>query len=120
MPKKNPKHIPKASNLTLSPRLKKRPIPEASTKKPLSKTCQIKGCTKESIHTLSLTEYEPSIKKMGLTIKAQKGARRFNICKDHYKDVKKARKKDEKYSKPQFESRSQKMPKREKIQSFLE
>ena len=65
-------------------------------------------------------EYEPAIKKMGLSIKVQQGVHRFNICKEHYKSVKKTRKKDEKYRKPQFESKSQKIPKREKIQAFLE
>ena len=122
IPKKNPKHTPKTSTLTVkkSTRTIKRSIPSDSTKKPTSKLCHIKGCFKESIHTLSISEYEPAIKKAGLTIQKEKGARRFNICKDHYKKMKRAKKQDDKLLKPQFSAGSQKHPKREKIQKFLE
>ena len=116
----NPKHRPKPSSLKKSSRPKKRMIPSASQKKPTSRTCHIKGCFKESIHTLSITEYEPSIKKLGLTLQKQKGARRFNICKDHYKRMKKAKKKDEKFTRPEFNKGSQKIPKRDKISNFFE
>lgn len=118
----NPKHKPKKTSQSIkktSP-TKKRLIPGASSKKPTSKLCHISGCFKESIHTLSISEYEPSIKKTGLTIKKQQGARRFNICKDHYKSMKKAKKQDEKLTKPQFSTGSQKIAKPEKIQKFLE
>ena len=101
-------------------RTKRRAIPSASTKKPTSKLCHIKGCFKESIHTLSISEYEPAIKKTGLNIQKQKGARRFNICKDHYKKMKRAKKQDDKLLKPKFSAGPQKLPKREKIQKFLE
>jgi hypothetical protein len=123
IPKKNPKHKPKSSTLAIkkSSKSKRRAlIPSASTTKPTNKTCHIKGCFKESIHTLSISEYEPAIKKIGLTIRKQKGARRFNICKEHYKKMKKAKKEQDKYLKPQFNSGSQKHPKPEKIQKFLE
>jgi len=102
----------------------KRAIPSASQTKPTNKLCHIKengkACFKESIHTLSISEYEPSVKKTGLLIRKQKGSRRFNICKDHYKKMKKAKKQDEKLTKPQFHSGSQKVAKPEKIQKFLE
>ena len=117
----NPKHKPKTTILTKkTTRPKKRTIPSASTKKPTSRTCHIKGCFKESIHTLSISEYEPSIKKLGLTIRKQKGARRFNICKDHYKKMKKAKKKDEKYTRPEFSTGKQIAPKKDKISNFFE
>ena len=121
MPKKNPKHKPKSSSLTIKKTTKKRrTIPSGSTKKPTTKTCHIKGCFKESIHTISISEYEPSIKKLGLTIRKQKGARRFNICKDHYKRMKKAKKKEEKLIRPQFQTGSQQAPKRNKISNYYE
>ncbi|TFG17267.1 MAG: hypothetical protein EU530_10895 [Promethearchaeota archaeon] len=122
----NPKHKPKTSSLAInkSSRPKRIPIPAASSTKPTSKTCHIKEngkqCFKESIHTLSISEYEPSIKKTGLLITKQKGARRFNICKDHYKKMKRAKKQDEKLTKPKFTTGSQKIAKPEKIQKFLE
>lgn len=107
-----------------SARPKRIVIPSASRTKPTSKLCHIKengkSCFKESIHTLSISEYEPSVKKSGLQIRKQKGARRFNICKDHYKKMKKAKKQDEKLTKRQFNTSPQKVPKREKIQKFLE
>ena len=122
MPKMNPKHKSKTTSLTTAKnsRPKRRAIPSASTKKPTSKLCHIKACFKESIHTLSISEYEPSIKKTGLTITKQKGARRFNICKDHYKKMKKAKKQEDKYTKPKFQTGSTKVAKPEKIQKFLE
>jgi len=121
MPKMNPKHKPKTSSLAIKKTgTKRRAIPSASTKKPLTKKCGIKGCVKDSIHTLSISEYEPSIKKIGLTLRKQKGARRFNICKDHYKKMKKAKKKDEKLTKPHFVTDTQKIPKRDKISNFFE
>ena len=118
----NPKHRSKTSNLVIkkSTKPQKRLIPVASTKKPTSRTCSIKKCFKESIHTLSITEYEPTIKKIGLTIEKEKGARRFNICKEHYKKMKKVKKKDEKLIKPQFAAGGNKIPKRDKISNFFE
>jgi hypothetical protein len=121
MPKMNPKHKPKTIALTKkTSRPKKRPIPIESTKKPTSKLCHISKCFKESIHTLSISEYEPAIKKLGLTINKQKGARRFNICKEHYKKMKRAKKKDEKLTRPEFVTETRKVPKRDKISNYFE
>ena len=117
MPKKNPKHQKKS--LTSSTDLEA----DAQKKKGITRLkniCSVRGCKEESIHALSIIEYEPSVKGAGLELKPLKGSRRFRICKIHYKKIKKLKKKNEKLLKPsRFQDAGKKM-KSGKIQNRLE
>ena len=116
MPKKNPKH--KRKSLTTSKELEM-DDPKKKTSR-LMKICSVRGCKEESIHALSIVEYDSSVKGAGLELKPLKGSRRFRICKIHYKKIKKLKKKNEKLLKPnRFQDTGKKM-KSGKIQNRLE
>lgn len=50
--------------------------------------CSFSGCSKEAVRSLSLEKVKPS----GLNVSAE--GRRAYLCKEHYKEYKKATKKD--------------------------
>lgn len=114
MPKKNPKHQRKSLTTDLETDDPKKKVTR------LMKICSVKGCKEESVHALSVVEYESSVKGAGLNLKPLKGSRRFRICKIHYKKIKKLKKKSEKLLKPSRFQDSGKKMKSGKIQSRLE
>jgi len=92
MPKKNPKHKERNSSQDK--------LTSIHTKKdkitPKSITCNVKGCNNESIHSLSITEWENAISASGLELELNKKIRKFQVCKDHYKILKNVKKKEDK------------------------
>ncbi|MHA1821615.1 MAG: hypothetical protein ACTSU2_02295 [Promethearchaeota archaeon] len=119
MPKKNPKHRKRSHELPDNlPSLGKRKLEKA--KGIVKKTCDIDGCKSPSIHSLSLVEYESAVKKAGLKLDIKSGARKFNICKEHYKKIKTFKKKEDKFTRPSFNEFKTKVPKRNKTQKLLE
>lgn len=117
MPKKNPKHQRKS--LITSTDLEG-DDPKKKKFARLKNICSVRGCKEESIHALSVIEYDSSVKGAGLELKPLRGSRRFRICKIHYKKIKKLKKKNEKLLKPsRFQDTGKKM-KSGKIQNRLE
>jgi hypothetical protein len=97
MPKSNPKHAKRALKLSQdSDDL----LTKRKSSKGIGRKCSIKNCKDTSIHSLSLQQYQPSIGAAKLELKPLKGARKFNVCKKHYKAIKKYKKKDDKILKP--------------------
>ena len=117
MPKINPKHAKRVSTYSSD-------ASESDTKsrktKGLGRICSVKGCKNLSIHSLSLVQYQPSIGAAKLELKPLKGTRKLNICKNHYKSIKKYKKKDDKILKPNKFQGGTKKFKREKLQARLE
>ena len=113
MPKMNPKHKKSAGLPENIATLGKGKLPAA--KRDLGKQCSVEGCSAEAIHTLSVMEYESALKKASISLKDLQGARKFNICKDHYKKMKVQKKKEDKILKPKGDFVNQKAQKKDKI-----
>lgn len=97
---KNPKHR-KSSELPKDhAKLGKSKL--AKTNAQNTKKCSVKGCGKLSIHSLALNEYETALKKAELEVETIKGARRFTICKEHYKMIKSSKKQEDKKVKTKY------------------
>jgi hypothetical protein len=62
------------------------PVPAALKKK--VKICDVSGCSEEAVRTVSAEK----ARKAGLSISKSKG--KVHLCKKHYKEFKKATKKD--------------------------
>ena len=58
--------------------------------------CSIEGCDKESDRTISIDKAGIALKEEGLVAETKKKKRKFHICKDHYRRIKKHMKKDRK------------------------
>ena len=117
MPKMNPKHAKRESRFTSD---SDNFASKDRKTKTLSRICAVKDCTEFAIHTLSIVQYQPSLGAAKLELKPMKGARKFNICKEHYKAIKKYKKKDDKILKPSKFQTGNKKYKREKMQTRLE
>ena len=62
------------------------------------RSCSIIDCEKEAVRSLSEDKWEGYLKKAGLNYKENR-RRKIYLCKDHYRESKKLRKKEEKYNK---------------------
>ncbi|TFG12894.1 hypothetical protein EU537_07970 [Candidatus Thorarchaeota archaeon] len=56
------------------------------------KTCSITGCDKPSKRSFSAPRINPSVNKVGLTVEDSR-QRKTYLCREHWKQVKKAYKK---------------------------
>ncbi len=63
------------------------PVP-AALRKEKEKTCDVSGCSKPSVRTVSGSK----AREAGLSVPS--GLRKAHLCKEHYKQYKKATKKD--------------------------
>jgi hypothetical protein len=113
MPKMNPKHKKSTGLPSNIATLGKGKLPNA--KRDLGKECSVEGCSAEAVHALSIIEYESSLKKADITLKDLQGARKFNICKEHYKKMKVQKKKEDKILKPKGDFVNQRFQKKDKI-----
>ena len=108
MPSQNPKHNKKVT-ATKEMGLKKK-----------SSSCIISGCTSESSHNLAASNLEGYLTKLKWTLDIDKTkTKRASLCKKHYKEYKKLKNVDEKYTRIR-DIGNKKAPKREKSHSFLE
>ncbi|MBY9008020.1 MAG: hypothetical protein KGD63_14860 [Candidatus Lokiarchaeota archaeon] len=62
-----------------------------------NKSCTIGGCKKLAIRSLSESKWKDYLKKASLKY-VENRAKKIYLCKEHYKDVKKEKQKDEKYA----------------------
>jgi len=60
-----------------------------------NETCDVVGCNKPAYRSVSVSE----LSKVGLNLKISARRGRVHLCKDHYKEFKKARKNIKKYEK---------------------
>ena len=60
--------------------------------------CSVDGCDREAIRSLSIS----SVEAAGLKISKAEGVRRAYLCKEHYKEYKKATKKEKMLEKWRF------------------
>ena len=58
--------------------------------------CSIEGCSEESERSLSLEKASKSIKQANLTVISRPKQRRIQLCKKHYRAIKKHLKKERK------------------------
>ncbi|MHA1727336.1 MAG: hypothetical protein ACTSWY_01230 [Promethearchaeota archaeon] len=120
MPKKNPKHRRKYSIDLVSVNSEKKNDENKGKKfRRNSNICNVKGCNKKSVHSLSLTVYQSAINGAGLELINLMGSRKFKICKIHYKKIKKIKKSDEKMIKPKKFQNTHKKMKQPKIKEQL-
>ncbi|MHA1683613.1 MAG: hypothetical protein ACTSUE_21925 [Promethearchaeota archaeon] len=70
-----------------------------------AKTCNIKDCTRPASRSLSRQQYEDYLKDAGLALKSNR-ERRITPCVEHYKMIKKKKKKDDKINKIRFDART--------------
>jgi hypothetical protein len=61
------------------------------------RTCSIIQCDKEAVRSLSEDKWEGYLKKAGLNYRENR-KRKIYLCKNHYRESKKLRKEEEKYS----------------------
>ncbi len=64
-----------------------------------SGTCSVSGCSKKKKRTLSINSVSKVVSKLGWSLDTDKKARKVSLCKNHYKDYSKAKKKEDKYKK---------------------
>ena len=57
-------------------------------------TCDIEGCENPSKRTLAVEKNLKYVEAVGLKLQIPKKARKFHICHEHYKKIKKLIKKD--------------------------
>ncbi|MHA1793701.1 MAG: hypothetical protein ACTSVI_13745 [Promethearchaeota archaeon] len=95
MPKKNPKK--KRESKVETSRAE-------TSKKGGTRTCNIKDCNKPAVRSLSRQEYETYMKDAGLELKSRK-ERKIYPCAEHYKMIKKKKKKDDKINRIRFNAR---------------
>ncbi len=62
-----------------------------------TKKCTIKGCKKTAIRSVSENKWKDYIEKAGFSF-IENRAKKVYICRDHYKEVKKVKQKEEKFS----------------------
>jgi hypothetical protein len=62
------------------------------------RSCSIIDCEEEAVRSLSEDKWEGYLKKAGLNYKENR-RRKIYLCKDHYRESKRLRKKDESYRK---------------------
>ncbi len=108
MPSSNPKHRKKVTQSK-----------DMGLKK-AQDTCSVSGCSLEGSHHLAASNLEGYMTKLKWTLSTdKKKSKRAALCKKHYKQYKKLKNKDEKYTKfRDFGPKS--APKREKSHNFLE
>lgn len=96
---KNPKHRSRRGSLR-----GKHKVPKARKAPSRKKTvrCQIDGCKNKIFRSLSIQEWDDAVHKADLELDVPRGARKFKICKKHYKAAKKYKKKEDKLKKPRF------------------
>ena len=110
MPSKNPKHK------------KTRPAadPKMGKKKTIDR-CFISECNKPATHheaTSNVTKYG---EKLNWKIDPKKKSHRAGLCKEHYKEFKKQRNKDEKYTRVRdFNPKNSPKPNNSPSHAFLE
>ena len=70
----------------------------------LSDSCSIENCDNESVRTLSKARIMEAAKKLGLNLETKRGGRirRAPLCKEHYKQIKKELKKQEKFERMRY------------------
>ena len=108
MPSSNPKHR------------KVRATPEKMGLKKKAEQCLISGCSNAATHHLALINVTEYATKLHWTIDPKKKTRRAALCKKHYKEYKKQRDKDEKYTKMRdFNPRNSSKPKKTLEQIIL-
>ncbi len=86
MPKANPKH--QKRNVSTTP---------MGTSK-AAKKCSVKTCSTDASHNLASSNIEGYTSQLGWSIDIEKKVRRIALCKKHYKQYKKLKNKDEKYT----------------------
>lgn len=86
MPSYNPKH--KKSQST---------SPEKMGIKRKAETCLVGACGKAAEHHVAFANVSEYAQKLNWTIDRDKKTRRAALCKKHYREFKKLKKKDEKY-----------------------
>ena len=64
-----------------------------------STRCSVKGCNKKKKRTLSRNSVSKVVTKLDWTLDTDKKARKVSLCKNHYKDYSKVKKKEDKYKK---------------------
>lgn len=70
-----------------------------------SKKCNIKGCDKPAVRSLSRQQNEEYLLDAGLELESNRD-RRIKPCAEHYKLIKKRKKKDDKIKRLRFDART--------------
>lgn len=108
MPSSNPKHQKKKSTT------KEMGVSRGT------ESCSISGCTQEGAHHVSTINLEGYMDKLKWSLNIdKKKTKRATLCKKHYKEYKKLKNKDEKFSNFR-DFGSNKKPSRDKSHAFLE
>jgi len=70
----------------------------------LTDSCSIENCDNEPIRTLSKARITEAAKKLSLNLETQRSGRvrRAPLCKEHYKQIKKELKKQEKFERMRY------------------
>lgn len=86
MPSYNPKH-----------KKKRDPPPVKMGKKQKAEKCIVGSCGKSATHHVAFSNVSEYAKKLNWSVEKNKRTRRAALCKNHYREYKKLKKKDEKY-----------------------
>jgi hypothetical protein len=74
---------------------------EAGDAEAKGKTCNIKGCNAPAVRSLSKEAFDEYLHDAGLELKSDK-ERKITPCDEHYKLMKKKKKKDDKITRAKF------------------
>ncbi len=108
MPSSNPKHKKKMTS-----------VQDMGIKK-VKISCSVTSCSSEGAHKLAASNLEGYLSKLNWTLNIdKKKSKRASLCKKHYKEYKKLKNKDEKYTKFRDFGHHTK-PTKDKSHSFLE